>query len=156
MKLYEIQTVAEKNCKNLVLADCSYICYAGGKIRRVKQEDVGAWGWCLYLCDTFLVPLKDLDHEGNNIEWYIDIDSINEIEINAECITITDDDIIVKYAEIPINEPMQIAVSYDGKVTVETCYGDGYIVHKKNGKTVWHYCEDEAMGYIEDYENNQD
>lgn len=156
MKLYEMQIIAEKNCKSLILADCSYICFAGGKVRRIKTEDVGAWGWCLYCCDTFLVPLKDLSHESHNIEWYIDIDSISEIEVDADSITITDDDIIIKYVEIPVNEPVQVAASYDGKVTVNTCYGDGYIVHKQSGDTVWHYTEDDAMDYIKDYENNQD
>jgi len=156
MKLYEIKTIAEKNRKTLILANCSYICFAGGKIRRVKQEDVNAWGWCLYPYHGYMEALTDLNHESHDVEWHIDSDNISDTEIDADCITITDDDIIIKYVELPVNEPMTLDTSFDGKVFVETCYGDGYIVHKANGDTAWYTCEEEAMGYLEDYENNQD
>ncbi len=156
MKFYEIKSIAEKNHKCLVLANCSYICFAGGKIRRVKQEDVNAWGWCLYPYNRYMEALTDLNHESNNVKWRIDSDNISDTEIDADCITITDDDIIVKYVELPVNEPMIIEVSFDSKVIVETCYGDGYIVHKENGDTAWYTCEEEAVGYLEDYEENQD
>ena len=156
MKFYEIKSIAEKNHKSLVLANCSYICFAGGRIRRVKQEGVGAWGWCLYPHDGYMVALSDINHESNDVEWRIDSDNISDVEIDADCITIKRDDIIVKYVELPVNEPMTIATSFDGKASVETCYGDGYIVHKVNGDTAWYTCEEEAVGYIEDYEDNQD
>ena len=157
MKFYEIKSIAEKNHKHLVLSNCSYICFAGGKIRRVKQEDVNAWGWCLYPYDKYMTALIDLNHESHDVEWRIDSDNISDIEIDADCIIITDDDdIIVKYVELPVNEPMTIAVSFDGKVVVETCYGDGYIVHKENGDTAWYTCEEKAVGYLEDYEDNLD
>lgn len=152
MKLYEIQTIAEKNHKTLVLTKCSYICFAGGKIRYIRAKEVGAWGWCLYRFDKYFRALKDADHESNDINWCIDIDSISEIEVDADCITITDDDIIIKYVDIPVNEPLFIGASYDGKVIVESCYGDGYLV---NG-TKWYTCIEEAMSVIEDYEDNQD
>lgn len=154
MKLYEIQTIAEKNHKTLVLADCSYVCFAGGKVSFIKQEDVNAWGWYINPHDKYMTALKDFYYESNDIEWHIDIDSISDTEIDADDITITDNDIIVKYAELPVNEPMTVAVSFDGKVVIETCYGDGYIVHKENGDTKWYTCEEEAMGYLEDYEDN--
>ena len=51
---------------------------------------------------------------------------------------------------------MTVATSFDGKVVVEICYGDGYIVHKENGDTTWYTCEEEAVGYLENYEDNQD
>lgn len=156
MKFYEIKSIAEKNRKCLVLANCSYICFAGGKIRLVKQEEVGAWGWCLYPFDKYMEALKDVNHMSNDIEWRIDSDNISDVEIDADYITITDDDIIVKYVELPVNEPMTIEVSFDSKVIVETCYGDGYIVHKENGDTAWYTCEEEAVGYLEDYEDNLD
>ena len=156
MKLCEIQTIAEKNRKALVFANCSYMCFAGGRVRSVKQEEVGAWGWYVNPHDRYMTALKDLNHESNDIEWHIDSYAVDSTEIDADCITITDDDIIVKYAELPVNEPMTVAVSFDGKVIIETCYGDGYIVHKENGDTAWYTCEKEAMGYLEDYEDNQD
>lgn len=152
MKLYEMQTIAEKNRKTLILAKCSYVCFAGGKVRFIKQEEVGAWGWCLYPFDGYFRALKDLDHESNDIAWCISADNIGETEVDADCITITDDDIIIKYVDIPVNEPLFIAASYDGKIVVESCYGDGYLV---NG-TKWYTCIEEALGEIEDYENNQD
>lgn len=156
MKFYEIKSIAEKNHKSLVLANCSYICFAGGKIRHIKQEAVGAWGWYVNPRDKYMTALKDLSHESTYINWCIDSDNIWDTEIDADTITITDNDIIVRYAELPVNEPMRIAASYDDKVSVETCYGDGYIVHDENGDTKWYTCENEAMGYLEDYENNQD
>lgn len=156
MKFYEIKSIAEKNRKCLVLANCSYVCFAGGKIRLVKQEEVGARGWCLYPFDKYMEALKDLNHMSNDVEWRIDSDNISDVEIDADYITITDDDIIVKYVELPVNEPMTIEVSFDSKVIVETCYGDGYIVHKENGDTAWYTCEEEAVGYLEDYEDNLD
>ena len=156
MKLYEIQTIAEKNHKTLVFADCSYVCFAGGKVRFIKQEEVGVWGWYVNPYDQYMTALKDFYHESNDVQWHIDSNSISDTEIDADCITITDDDIIVKYAELPVNEPMTVAASFDGKVLIETCYGDGYIVHKENGDTAWYTCEEEAMGYLEDYEDNQD
>lgn len=154
MKFYEIKSIAEKNRKCLVLANCSYVCFAGGKIRLVKQEEVGAWGWCLYPFDKYMEALKDLSHMSNDVEWRINSDNISDVEIDADCITITDDDIIVKYVELPVNEPMTVEVSFDSKVIVETCYGDGCIVHKENGDTAWYTCEEEAVGYLEDYEDN--
>lgn len=156
MKFYEIKSIAEKNRKSLVLANCTYICFAGGKIRLVKKEDVGAWGWCLYPFDKYMEALTDINHMSNDVEWRIDSDNISDVEIDADYITITDDDIIIKYVELPVNEPMTIATSFDGKASVETCYGDGYIVHKVNGDTAWYTCEEEAVGYIEDYEDNLD
>lgn len=155
MKFYEIKSIAEKNHKSLVFADCSYICFAGGRIRHIKQEVVGAWGWYMCPYDKYMTALKDLNHESTYINWCIDSESIWDTEIDADTITITDNDIIVRYAELPVNEPMRIAASYDDKVSVETCYGDGYIVHDENGNTKWYACENEAMGYLEDYENNQ-
>ena len=152
MKLYEIKTIAEKNHKCLVLADCSYVCFAGGKIRFIKQEEVGAWGWCLYPHDGYMNALQDLNHESNSVTWHINSDNIGDTEIDADCITITDDDIIVRYAELPVNEPLFIAASYDGKVVVESTYGDGFLM---NGHK-WYTCEEEAFGAIEDYENSQD
>lgn len=155
MKFYEIKSIAEKNHKSLVLANCSYVCFAGGRVRYIKQKDVGAGGWCLYPHNRYMVALSDINHESNDIEWRINSDNISDVEIDADCITITDDDIIVKSVELPVNEPMTIVTSFDSKVFVETCCGDGYIVHKVNGDTVWCTCEEEAVGYIEDYEDNQ-
>ena len=125
-------------------------------VQSVKQEDVGAWGWCLYPYDKYMVALSNLSHESNDIQWRINSEIIWDTEIDADAIIITDDDIIVKYAELPVNEPITVTTSFDGKVIVETCYGDGYIVHKENGDTAWYTCEEEAVGYLEDYEDNQD
>lgn len=156
MKFYEIKSIAEKNRKCLVLANCSYVCYVGGTFHFIQPEDVGARGWCLYPFYKYMEALTDINHMSNDVEWRIDSDNISDVEIDADYITVTDDDIIVKYVELPVNEPMTVAASFDGKVVVETCYGDGYIVHKANGDTTWYTCEEEAVGCIEDYEDNLD
>lgn len=156
MKFYEIKSIAEKNHKCLVLTDCSYICFAGGRIRHIKQEVVDAWGWYMCPYDKYMTALADLNRESNDVQWRIDSDNISDTEIDADTITITDNDIIVRCAELPVNEPMTIATSYDGKVVVKTCYGDGYLVKDEIGYTTWYTCEEEAMEYLEEYEANQD
>lgn len=155
MKLKELQMIANNNYKTLVLANVHYIDYTNGQAALVPQEEIGAWGWYINTGDEFFTALSDLQHETNNILWKINPNAIAEVDINAAYVLMDDenDDIIVNYVVLPVNRPQEIAASRDGKLTVSTTYGDGYIVDYGDNSENWFAEENEAMAEVDEYDN---
>lgn len=155
MKLKELQTIANSNYKTLTLANVHYMDYTNGQTRLVPQEEVGAWGWYINTGDDYFTALSDLQHEANNILWQISANAIADVEVNAAYVLMDDEnnDIIVNYVVLPVNRPQEIATSRDGKLTVSTTYGDGYIVDYGDNSENWFAEESEAMAEVDEYDN---
>lgn len=158
MKLKELQTIANSNWKTLTLADVHYMDYSGGKTRLVPQEEVGAWGWYINKGDKYFTALQDLRHDSNNVLWEIDSEAIADVEVNADYVLLDDehDDVIIKYITLPVNRPEVVAASRDGKVTISTTYGDGYIVDYGDNSENWFTDYKDAQAEIDEYDDYED
>lgn len=153
MKLKELQIIANGNYKSLILSDVSYAaCCANGTVRTIPQDEVGAWGWYVNDFDSYYTALADLDYE-ENIPWHIHAEALANTEVNANYVLFDDqrEAVIVKFVRIFVDTPEVIATSDDGKLTVSTTYGDGYIVDYGDNSYNWFADETDAMAEVEEY-----